>query len=471
MEKQIFEQSVDDIVRREIDGCTGLLACERLSAGASQQTYKLTIATKNGEALLAFRRGAPGMALDQGKPGLATEAALFRAAHAAGVPEPEVYYVLQDSDGLGDGFIMQWLDGETLGARIARHDDFAAIRPALARQCGEILARIHAIDVRACGLDQKLAHTTAEQLVRQTYNSYLALNVAQPMIDFTARWLLDNLSPKQADCLVHTDFRNGNLMVDPKDGIVAVLDWELAHIGDPVRDIGYICINSWRFGVSDMAVGGFGLLDDLLAGYKAVSGRDIDPAHIKFWQVFGSFWWATVTLGMGATFRQNLDRSVERPAIGRRSSEAQIDCVNLLIPGAVEAPLIHPPDTDTSGVPADELLDSVSQYLREEVMAKTKGRAGFLARVASNALETVRREATIGPANQHRQMRALENLLGQTGSLEHLRHCLSQRLHDGVISLDDAALHAFLRDSVTAQVMIDQPHYSGLATALRATDS
>ena len=73
----------------------------------------------------------------------ATEAPLMRCAREAGVPEPEVYAVLEPDDGLGEGFVMEWLEGETLGARIVRSESLAAVRPRLAYQCGEVLARIH----------------------------------------------------------------------------------------------------------------------------------------------------------------------------------------------------------------------------------------------------------------------------------------------------------------------------------------
>ena len=72
---------------------------------------------------------------------------------------------------------------------------------------------------------------------------------------------------------MHGDFRHGNILISP-DGVEAALDWELTHIGDPLEDIGWICTNSWRFGVAEKVVGGFGDLPDLLEGYKAAGGGD-----------------------------------------------------------------------------------------------------------------------------------------------------------------------------------------------------
>ena len=108
-----IEQTLASVLQRRIDGCRGLVSCERLSGGASQETYRIVIATDAGERKIAMRRapGAPGtIAPKHGTyPGLATEALLIRAARAAGVPEPEIFWVLTPEDGLGDGFIMEWL--------------------------------------------------------------------------------------------------------------------------------------------------------------------------------------------------------------------------------------------------------------------------------------------------------------------------------------------------------------------------
>jgi hypothetical protein len=310
-----------------------------------------------------------------------------------------------------------------------------------------------------------LQTTEPRAFVEQTWDSYKALRTPQPMLDYTARWLIDHLPARPRRTLVHNDFRNGNLMVSP-DGVCAVLDWELAHIGDPMRDLGWICTNSWRFGRSDLPVGGFGHYADLFAGYEAVSGEPVDPEHVKFWEVFGSFWWGVVCLGMVEIFRSGLDKSVERAAIGRRSSEGQVDCANLLIPGPTE--LIEPvTDPSSLDMPrADELTTGVRDFLRDEVMGATHGRARFLARVAANALDIVLREQAIGPEHRRRELAGLQSLLGTGGELESLRWRLVEALREGTLPLDAPGLAEHLRGCVVNQIAIDQPRYSGLRTAL-----
>ena len=392
----------------------------------------------------------------------------MRFAREAGVPEPEVYAVFTAGDGLGDGFVMQWLDGEALGARIVRSESLAEVRPKLAFECGQILARIHAIDLKKTGLDELLDPMDPAAFVEQTWERYKLFNTPQPMIDYAGRWLKEHLPRNPRMALVHNDFRNGNFMVGP-NGVVAVLDWEVAHIGDPMRDLGWICTNSWRFGRSDLPVGGFGEYEDLFRGYESVSGEKVDPAHVKFWEVFGSFWWAVGCLGMAEHYRTGPDKTVERPGIGRRSSECQVDCVNLLIPGPVAPVKGLSLDSALDMPRTDELVVSVRDFLRGDVMASTEGRTNFLARVASNSLDIVLRELSLGPPHRAGELERLRKLFSAPNEdLEGLRWRLTRELRDGSMPLDRPGLAQHLRATVVNQVAIDQPNYSGLKTALGA---
>lgn len=467
-----FDENLTRVLSHVVPDFVTLERCARLSGGASQETYRIDITTRDGARRLALRR-APGGAADTrdyGGPGLAIEARLITLARAAAVPAPEILHVLADSDGLGDGFIMEWLNGEALGARIVKADEFAAVRRSLAFQCGEILARIHAINIEANGLNAHLERLTPQAFVTRQWDYYRKLGTPQPMIDFTARWLLENLPPEGALTLVHNDFRNGNLMISPTSGVVGVLDWEVAHIGDPMRDLGWICTNSWRFGRSELPVGGFGLREDLFAGYEAVSGRSINQAHVRFWEIFGSFWWAVGSLIMAEHYRHGPDRTVERPAIGRRSSECQVDCVNLMMPGAVNLPAAAPPASDA--LPRDdELLISVRDFLRDDVMGVTSGRTQFMARVAANSLDILLRDMSIGPALRAAEQTRLSAIVGHEGAREALRWDLVEALRDGSMALDTPGLVDHLRATVAGELAIDQPSYSGLKTAMQGCES
>ncbi len=459
-----FEDRLSTTLARVFDGFDRLIACERLSGGASQETYRIEIDTSAGKRSLAMRRAPGGLATEitPGHPGLAAEALLMKCAREVGVPEPEVYHVLEAGDGLGDGFIMEWLDGVALGARVVRSPELEEIRPKLAYMCGEILGRIHGIDLDTTGLRTRLDVISPEAYIEQNWERYRTFATPQPMIDYAGRWLNDHVPSDFTPALVHNDFRNGNVMFSPQ-GVVAVLDWEVAHIGDPMRDLGWICTNSWRFGRSDLPVGGFGHYDDLFAGYEAVTGVPVDRDRVHFWEVFGSFWWAIGCLGMAEHYRTGPDQTVERPAIGRRSSECQVDCVNLLIPGPVE--LVDAPTRDDSDMPRiDELLVSVRDFLHQDVMQETTGRTNFLARVAGNSLDIVLRDVELGERGRELEHARLKRMFGE-GSISELRWRLVHGLRDGSIPLDQPGLAEHLRQTVVNQIAIDQPRYSGFKTA------
>jgi hypothetical protein len=250
-------------------------------------------------------------------------------------------------------------------------------------------------------------------------------------------------------------------------GVIGVLDWELSHIGDPMRDLGWICTNSWRFGKTELPVGGFGHYEDLFRGYEAVSGVRVDPGHVRFWEVFGSFWWAVGCLLMAEHYRTGPDKTVERPAIGRRSSECQVDCVNLLIPGSVR--LVEAETPKSTEMPrVDELLVSVRDFLRGDVMKETRDRTNFMARVASNSLDIVLRDFLMGPVHRKQEHERLQRLFSSGEDLEELRWKLAAGLRDGSIPLDRPGLAEHLRATVVNQTAIDQPQYSGLKTALNS---
>jgi len=458
-----FESALSGLLSQVVDGFESLSSVTQLTAGASQETYRVVCATSGEDVTLALRRAQPTAEADSsvGSISLETEAALLQLAHEAGIPEPAVVHVLEKGDGLGSGFLMEWLQGETLGQRIVKVDELAQLRPRLAFLCGEALARVHALDYNAEKIRDALPTVSPEKLIDETWAQYQALDVPVPMIDYTWRWLKSNLPSHSRTTLVHGDFRNGNLMVSPS-GIEAVLDWELAHIGDPVRDLGWLCVNSWRFGRSELAVGGFGQLEDLLAGYESVAGIAVPREEVHFWQVFGSFWWAMATLLMANAWRKGDTPSLERPVIGRRSSEAQMDCVNLLIPGSFELP-----DTDRSvhegtqlPMPA-ELLEGVAKFLKEDVAVTDNAHKGFLARVAANSLGIAQRELLCGRELAKSEEKRLRALLGADEDLDALRWSLVHQLRENM-PLDTPGLAGHLRQTVAAQLAVDQPRYSAL---------
>ena len=454
-----FNAQIGQFIGRTFPGAQ-LIDVQQLTAGASQQTFRISVRHREGhEASYALRRAQPGLGRSSyGQVSPSVEAELLELASSAQVPVPKVIESLHSTDGLGDGYLMEWLQGETMGQRIVKLPELQSARENLAFDCGQALARIHAIEVTD-RLREVLHSVAPEDLVRETWEAYIALETPQPMIDFTAQWLLRNLPAASDSTLVHGDFRNGNLMV-AEQGITAVLDWELCHLGDPMRDLGWLCVNSWRFGRRDLPVGGFGTVDELVAGYEAQAGNCIDRDALHFWEVFGSFWWSVTTLGMAQTWRTGETPSVERPVIGRRSSEAQMDCVHLLIPGDIDPALLQRQQTE---LPTSvELVNSVRAHLKTSVLESLDGADKFLLRVAMNSLAIAERELQLTPALEAEELSRLVELVGE-GDLPELRWKLAHALRSGTL-FDESTLHQHLRLSVAGRLSIDQPTYSALTS-------
>ncbi|HEY3795879.1 MAG TPA: phosphotransferase family protein [Bradyrhizobium sp.] len=310
-------------------GATGITAAAKLSGGASQETWSFDIVHASGNVGAILRRAPQGYgAAPTRAAGLDAEATLMQLAHDAGLPSPKVMHVLRPEDDLGTGFIMQRIEGETIGRKILRDKQFSKARPLLARQLGRAAAGIHGLDAAKL---PTLRRTIATDEIADLEREYRSFNWPRPVFELALRWLRErDPGPPPEVTLVHGDFRHGNLIIG-SDGLRAVLDWELAHLGDPMEDLGWVCVNSWRFGEIDKPVGGFGSREELFAGYEA-AGRRADPDRAKFWEVMGTLRWGVMCCGMMQRFRRGPDHSMERAMIGRRSSETELDLLRLLAP-------------------------------------------------------------------------------------------------------------------------------------------
>lgn len=306
---------------------------KRLSGGANMETWSFDwVGSKVTEPLILRR--LPGQTGDLEHPAgeltLQVEAALLEVASRHGVCVPVVRLVLRTEHGLGHGYIMSREGGEALPFRLLADDDYRDARDKLAFQCGQTLGRIHKIPLNS--LPPGLSDHSGERLFQRAQELLDLYGNLSPVLQLGLNWLRDEPRQDPQCTLVHGDFRNGNLLVD-HDGLVAVLDWELAHLGNPIQDLGYICANVWRFGLPK-PVGGFGEYKDLLAGYESVTGVAPAMADIHYWQVHAALSWGIVCLSMLAMYRSGQDSTLERAAVGRRLSEAEIDLL-LLMEGGI----------------------------------------------------------------------------------------------------------------------------------------
>ncbi len=320
-----FSEELTEIASRHFGRPVKIEGLHRLSGGAVAESwwFDAVIDDKRHELILRLARSSQSSPL---YPSKETEAKIQLVTIENGVPVPKVYFILDEEDGIGRGYVMQRIAGETIPRKILRDDEYAQAREQMARQCGEILYRIHSVDTNIL---PKLAALKNSQQLEQLQSGYNAFGENHPMFDFAFHWLKERMPEDPTPCLVHSDFRNGNLIVGP-EGIRAILDWEMAHMGDPMEDLGWISVNSWRFGNIDKPVGGFGEREDLFAGYEAAGGS-VDPERVHYWEVFGTLKWGFICLIQAFTHLSGTVRSVELAAIGRRVSETELDLIDLLI--------------------------------------------------------------------------------------------------------------------------------------------
>jgi aminoglycoside phosphotransferase (APT) family kinase protein len=258
----------------------------------------------------AARSGGSGI-------GMAAEAQVIKRVVAAGVPAPRILHELTPDDGIGAGFVMARIEGEALPHRILRDEAYAAARATFAHKAGEILASIHQTDPTGLPIPAQSPREVLDGLA----DRHGAFGAARPVFSLALRWLAENAPEPRTPKLVHGDFRMGNLMFGP-ESIRGILDWELAHIGDPLADMGWLCMESWRFGNAE-PVGGLGRREDLFAGYEAAGGEPVDPATVRWWEILSALRWGVIIEEMAAWVREGTDTSVERHVIARRASETE----------------------------------------------------------------------------------------------------------------------------------------------------
>jgi aminoglycoside phosphotransferase (APT) family kinase protein len=227
---------------------------------------------------------------------------------------------------------MERIDGETLARRLLRDAEYETARRVMTSQLGEILARIHSIDTRSLSfLPQPPEGETPARAEVERYEQLFRLAAPEPhpAFEIAFRWLRGSMPAARQMTVVHGDYRVGNVMFGA-EGVRAILDWELAHVGDPMEDLGWLCVRSWRFGSDDKPAGGIGTREELFAAYERASGHPVDPERVRFWEVFGNLKWGTICISQARSYLEGASRSVELAALGRRTAEVEIELLNLI---------------------------------------------------------------------------------------------------------------------------------------------
>ena len=282
-----------------------------LAGGASKEAWAVDLA--DGTELLV-RRASVGV-IHRDTLTLEQEFQVLEAALAAGVAAPRPIQYLGDVDG-HEAFAMERVRGETIGRRIVR-DPPAALPLQLAEQ----LARIHSIE--------PLDFLPRGSAIQRFYDELDSVDEPHPAIEYGLAWVRERLAAPDAPTFCHGDFRVGNFAVDA-DGLVSVLDWEFAHVGDPVGDVAWPIVRAWRFGADERRLGGVGEVEPYLERYNELSGRDVTLEELDVWEVFGNVKWAVGCLTQCRRHLNGQDRSVEYAVLGRMAAEMEYELLDLI---------------------------------------------------------------------------------------------------------------------------------------------
>jgi aminoglycoside phosphotransferase (APT) family kinase protein len=314
---------IRDVLReRGVDA--GELSLTRIPGGASRETWL----AESEDGRWVLRRDPKGTV---SLVPLADEFTLISRAAEVGVPVAEPIAFEPDDGRFGSpGMLMAHVAGTSVAPRVLRKPEYETARSVLTPQLGEALARIHAVDPGSLdGVLPSPGGDPAGAQIAEWERQLDEIGEPLPAVELGLRWLRAN-APEPAEArLVHGDFRLGNFIVD-ENGLAAVIDWELAHLGDPAEDIGWLCIRSWRFGNDDLPIAGVGGLDDFVAAYEAAGGAPIEPERVRYWEAFGNVKWAVICARQAHDHLTGVRRSHELASLGRRICEPEFDLLRLV---------------------------------------------------------------------------------------------------------------------------------------------
>lgn len=458
---------IEAVCRRAL-GAGNVSGLMQLSGGASMESWQFSFADHR-----YILRRLPGLVMQDDLPeGVATvplrdQAVLMQHVLSQSVLVPQVIAILEQQDDMGDGFIMACVEGEALPQRLLADPCYADAMANLSEHCARELARIHATPI--ANLPVTLLAQTPRDVLEEQAQFYRAYGAPHPVYSLAFAWLSEHCPVASNQVLLHGDFRLGNFLVD-HHGLTSVLDWELAHIGDPLQDIAFLCTPSWRFGRYQQEAGGFTSLESWLADYERAAGVEVNKVDLSWWLIFNTLWWGVTCMRMAGSYKDGSVVTMERAVIGRRISEVAIDLLLLLEPhreGAANKLVISPPEINVqeSAITAGDLLSSVREWNKIRLAEEADQHRLFEGRVANNAMGIVLRELALGDAlrerAEHRQQK-----LGATDEE------WSLRLGESIAHLHQDALWDHLRFSAIEALWIDQPHYAGLSAAVArwATD-
>lgn len=305
--REALAQALSDLFGEQVE----IESARLVGGGASKEAWAVDA---GGRRLLVRRAG--GGVIHRFTLPLADELRVLEVAWEAGVKVPRPYGYVPDLAGR-EAFVMERVEGETIGRRIVKDPPAA-----LPLQMAEELAKIHALPpLDFLPRADRIATLTAE---------LDSVDEPHPAIELGLHWLREHLPGGDEVVLCHGDFRLGNLVVRPDEGLVAVLDWEFAHLGSPLADLAWPLVRSWRFGVDGKRLAGIADPEPYLERYEELTGRTVSRAELDAHEIAGNVAWAIGCLTQARRHLRGEERSVELAVLGRLAAGVEWELLHLL---------------------------------------------------------------------------------------------------------------------------------------------
>jgi aminoglycoside phosphotransferase (APT) family kinase protein len=292
-----LEERIGTYAQRQLPEAEGLRVedLDRIHGGASRETYRFRLRYRQSgediERRLILRRDPPGSLIETER---ANEFNAYRAFHGTVVPVPEALWLEEDTRWLDHPFfIMEELTDLESRPQPLFAPPYVEHLEKMGRQKWEILGEISKADPAALGLLEKMTPVAPGQAWKRELD-YWERTIdedelcPQPIIRAAIRWLRRHPPPPaQKISVVHGDFRTGNFLYDTQGTIHGILDWEMAHLGDPLEDLAWGINHVWCWGPDDK-VGGLLPKDQAVGIWEQTSGLRADPEALRWWELFSS---------------------------------------------------------------------------------------------------------------------------------------------------------------------------------------
>jgi aminoglycoside phosphotransferase (APT) family kinase protein len=262
----------------------------RVATGRSRENWLFDAVWGSGPDAerepLIVRRDPEGGLLETDR---GAEFAVLQALEGTAVPAPRPRWLDAAGSELGRPSLVMRREPGTCDYYVVNGDRPLPERVALARRFCELLAEVHRVDWRAAGMGDFLTDPGPSAALAEldAWEAVLRRDQLEPYpeVELALRWLRGHAPRSPVTVLVHGDFKPGNVLLDG-DRIVALLDWELAHLGDPHEDLGWV---TQPLRTREHLIDGAWEQADLLDHYQQVTGLEVEPGAVAWWQAMASF--------------------------------------------------------------------------------------------------------------------------------------------------------------------------------------